>query len=918
MTTLVHRLKEHRNLNPLTHIQQSNINYIEELYEKYQQSPESIDSDWRLFFEGVEFSQSLGQQEFSSKELNVYNLIQGYRDYGHFSADLDPLKLQEKQNNHISLERYGLTPSDLETPFAMGATLNMAGQKLKEIIQKLEDSYCGTLSAQCADALPDIRNWFHQELENSSFSLSAEDKKNIFQQLARTECLEKFIHTRYVGTKRFSIEGGDALIPMLEWLVPKSTSLGNEEIVIGMAHRGRINVLANFMGKGLDVILSDFDGITHQEEIAGFDGDVKYHLGYSSDKETPHGPCHISLAFNPSHLECVNPVVCGMTRAKQRRRQDTENRKKVIPVLIHGDAAFAGQGVVAETLQMSQLKGYTVGGTIHIIIDNQVGFTASPDNTRSSAYSSDVSKILHSPVLHVNGDDAESCVRAMDIAVRFRQEFKQDIVINLMCYRRFGHNEGDEPSFTSPLMYQTIKKHPTAYNIYGQKLVNEKVIEEGLFKSLPKDNIQKLQEILEEVRKNPPTSSPMAFEGLWKGLRRSEPEDFNQPVPTGCDIKTLEEVGKVLTEIPSDFNPLPKLKKLVAQRKTMMENGTIDWGLAELLSYGSLVKEGTSVRLSGQDSVRGTFSHRHSGYRDIKSGDLYVPLKSLSEDKEFCVYDSYLSEMAVLGFEYGNSISDPQFLHIWEAQFGDFANGAQIIIDQFISSGEAKWQRMTGLVLLLPHGYEGQGPEHSSARLERFLQLCAHDNMQVCNLTTPAQIFHVMRRQMKREFRKPLIIMSPKSLLRHPRVISPLSELAEGHFHEVIKDSHVKEDQVETAVLCSGKVYYELLEEREQRKDEKTALIRLEQFSPFPEKALVEQLSAFKQLKRIVWCQEEPKNMGAYFFVAPRIEELMEKFTIKKVDFVYSGRTDRASPATGSPKVHQVEQSEIVKGCFQW
>ncbi len=909
-------------LDPLTHIQRNNLNYIEDLYQQYKTSPESIERDWRIFFEGFDFSKPVdnhSQEKVSGKEVNVYNLIQDYRNHGHFEANLDPLKLQKKTSGHLSLKKHGLSNEDLESKFQIGSILGTNKKlQLKEIINLLKTNYCGTLSVQCAEALPDIRNWFNAEFEEGRIVFSKEEKKNIFLQINRTESLEKFIHTRYVGMKRFSIEGSDALIPMLEWLVPKSTSLGNEEIVIGMAHRGRINVLANFMEKGLNLILADFDGISNsKEEIAGYDGDVKYHLGYSTNKNTLNGPCHISLAFNPSHLECVNPVVCGMTRAKQRTRKDAQDRKKVIPLLIHGDAAFAGQGVVAETFQMSQLKGYTVGGTIHIIIDNQVGFTATPDNTRSSAYASDISKILHTPVLHVNGDDAEACVKAMDIAVRFRQEFKKDIVINLVCYRRFGHNEGDEPSFTSPLMYQVIKKHPTLREIYGKLLISENIIDQEHYESLFNKDIDDLQRILENIRKNPPVTSPLAFDGLWKNLRRSQAKDFTTVTDTTCDIKTLEAVGKVLSEIPPDFTPLPKLKKIVAQRRKMMDSGVVDWGLAELLCYGSLIKEGVSVRLSGQDSIRGTFSHRHSGYYDTKTGELHVPLKTLSENSEFCVYDSYLSEMAVLGFEYGNSISDPGFLHIWEAQFGDFANGAQIIIDQFISSGEAKWQRMTGLVLLLPHGYEGQGPEHSSARLERFLQLFAQDNMQVCNLTTPAQIFHVLRRQVKRDFRKPLIIMSPKSLLRHPRVISPLSGLAEGRFFEVLGDENIKGNQVETVVLCSGKIYYELLEEQETRKTSKTAIMRLEQISPFPKKQLMEELTKFKNLKRIIWAQEEPKNMGAYFFIDPHIKGMMDEFEIKKVDFVYRGRLDRASPATGSPKVHRTEQCEIVKACFQ-
>ena len=946
-------------LNPITYVQKNNLSYIEELYRRYQETPESVEPDWRLFFEGVDFANNiplpenqkksantpslsqtgLSQTGFSKKELKVCELIEAYRQYGHLYADVDPLKEKDRSADELSLEKHGLNQSDLEQDFEAGQILGLRETKLKKIIESLKSNYCGTLSIQFAEASSQIRQWFIAEFEEpDSFTLCDDDKKRIFYQIAQTESLEKFIHNRFVGSKRFSIEGADALIPMLEWFAAKSTGLGIEEMVIGMAHRGRINVLANFMGKGLDVILADFEGIkskrNEKEKISDFHGDVKYHLGYSTDKITPSGSCHVSLAFNPSHLEAVNPVVCGMTRAKQRIRKNTESRDKVVPVLIHGDAAFAGQGIVAETFQMSQLKGYTVGGTIHLVIDNQIGFTATPNETRSSTYSSDISKILHTPVIHVNGDDVEACVRAMDMAMRFRQEFKKDIVINLVCYRRFGHNEGDEPSFTSPLMYQKIKKHPPLGQIYGEYLLNKKLINQDDYRQQFEEKLKGLQIILENIRKAPPSTVPLAFEGLWSDLRRAEPKDFENTTDTTCSMNTLEEVADILTQIPEGFTPLPKLKKLIEQRTKMKETSVVDWGFAELLCYGSLIKEGTSVRLSGQDSVRGTFSHRHSGYRDIKTGNQYIPLKYLCDEKEFCVYDSYLSEMAVLGFEYGNSISDPHFLYIWEAQFGDFANGAQIIIDQFISSGETKWQRMTGLVLLLPHGYEGQGPEHSSARLERFLQLCAQNNMQVCNPTTPAQFFHLLRRQVKREFRKPLVIMSPKSILRHPRVISPMSELAEGRFHEILFDKNMDPKKVETVILCSGKIYYELLEERERllsgddagagdgaspsaSDPSKTTIFRLEQIYPFPEKHLKHLLSKTTNLKHIVWAQEEPKNMGAFSSVAPNIQTMMDKFEIKKVDFSYVGRDAHASPATGSLTQHRQQQEKIVKTCFQ-
>ncbi|HND85553.1 MAG TPA: 2-oxoglutarate dehydrogenase E1 component, partial [Pseudobdellovibrionaceae bacterium] len=577
--------------------------------------------------------------------------------------------------------------------------------------------------------------------------------------------------------KRFSVEGGDALLPMLETLTSRCPGHGGQEIIIGMAHRGRVNVLANFMGKGLEYIFADFNGPTElTEPLDDFDGDVKYHLGYTTKKDTPQGPVQVTLAFNPSHLEAVNPVVMGITRAAQRRRGDTEKRKTVIPVLIHGDAAFAGQGIGLETFQMSGVKGYTVGGTIHIVIDNQVGFTTNPINSRTAFYSSDVAKILSCPVIHVNGDDAEACVRAMDIALRYRQTFGKDVVINMICYRRFGHNEGDEPAYTQPLMYDKIKAHPTLREIYGKKLISQNVIDQKFYDDFYNEKMDVLQKVYEETKKSPPKIKPFKFEGYWAGLKKARPEDVEASVSTQVELKVLQSLAEKIGSFPANFSPHPKLLKLLESRKNMgLGKEPIDWGMGELLAYGSLLTEGTSIRISGQDCVRGTFTHRHAGIYDHKTNECYKALDHVNEGKvEFCVYDSVLSEYGVLGFEYGNAICDPTFLTIWEAQFGDFANGAQIIIDQFITSGESKWMQMSGLVLLLPHGYEGQGPEHSSARMERFLQLAAQNNIQVMNLTTPAQIFHALRRQMKRSFRKPMIVMSPKKLLRYPKAVSTL------------------------------------------------------------------------------------------------------------------------------------------------
>ncbi|MBY0316852.1 MAG: 2-oxoglutarate dehydrogenase E1 component [Bdellovibrionales bacterium] len=891
-----------------------NLEYIESLYEVYKTNPEELDEKWRSFFSGVDFASESAGGGISSKELNVYNLIQAYRDYGHFQANLDPLSSRPTMGD-LSLKNFGLTEADLNSTFSVGKIVGLQNATLKGIIEHLQKSYCGTITAQVSDAVKGVREWFHNEMEKPAPMFDAEKKKMILQHLVRTESLEKFIHTRFVGTKRFSIEGADAMIPMFEHLTVKGRELGVEEIVIGMAHRGRVNVLTNFMDKGMEVILAQFDG--HTDDIPDYDGDVKYHMGYSVDKKTPHGDCHISLAFNPSHLEAVNPVVCGMARAKQRFRKDTADRKKVVPVLVHGDAAFPGQGVVAETLQLAHLKGYTVGGTIHLIIDNQVGFTANAEETRSSPYSSDAGKTQQVPVIHVNGDDAEACVRAMDISIRFRQQFNRDVIVNIICYRRFGHNEGDEPAYTQPTMYQTIKAHPTPCEIYSKRLMQEKVIDAAYYEGFYKEKMDNLQKILDDVRKTPPKFKPQAFGGAWKGLRRPSDKDFVAPYNTGTPLATLKKVGAQLTTMPAGFKIHPKLQKLIDTRKEMVEGKIpVDWGMAELLSYGSTILEGNSVRLSGQDCVRGTFTHRHSCFYDFNTGEEYNPLEQLREDKEFCVYNSPLSEMAVLGFEYGNSSSDPSFLTIWEAQFGDFANGAQIIIDQFLASGEQKWMRMSGLTMLLPHGYEGQGPEHSSARLERFLQLCAQNNMQVVNMTTPAQLFHALRRQVKRDFRVPLIVMSPKSLLRHPKVISTMKELSEGRFYEVIPDAETEMTAAKKMVLVSGKLYYELLDQKEKLKAKDVALVRVEQLYPFPKKQLADLLKPAKKLEKIIWAQEEPKNMGAWNYICHPLQQLVDEMSLS-ASLEYIGRDHRASPATGTTKKHITEQTAIISEVFK-
>lgn len=905
-------------------ITRDNLDYIDQLWQQYKSDPSSISSDWRYFFEGVEFAglKDLGKS-FDGKEWGVLRLIQAFRQYGYLEASLDPLVNSHAQSDLLRLSRYGLDETDIDksfhvTEYFFGQTLT-----LNQVVDKLRKNYCGRFSVQCADALPDVQAWFYDRLEKTeaNWSLTPDQKKSVSHHLSRAESFEKFLHTRFVGAKRFSIEGGENLLPMLEWLTESSGSLGLDEMVMGMAHRGRLTCLTRYFGKPVEQLMTGF--LSQELEdlpFEDFEGDVKYHLGYRKERKLSSGHKFMAaLAFNPSHLEAVNTIVLGMARAAQRLRKDTKERSRVVPVLIHGDAAFAGQGIVQETLQMSQVKGYRVGGCVHIIIDNQVGFTTNPENSRSTPFSSDVAKIIQAPVIHVNGDDAEACIRAMDMALRFRQEWHRDVVINMVCYRRYGHNEGDEPSYTQPQMYKLIKGHPTPREIYQRKLIAEGVLTQDLIDQEWTQLMEDLDKSLAAVRAKPVYIEPYKFEGQWKGLRKSTPHDFETVVETGYDKAKLQAIGVSLSQYPESFNPHPKLTKLLEQRaKVASGDEMMDWGMGELLAFGSLLDQGYHVRLTGQDCVRGTFSHRHAGLYDVNTGESFVALKQRYWDKsEFCVYDSILSEFGVMGFEYGNSIWDPNFLSLWEAQFGDFSNGAQIMIDQFIASAESKWQQMSGLVLLLPHGYEGQGPEHSSARLERFLQLCAQNNMQVIVPTTPAQIFHAYRRQMLRPFRKPLVVMTPKSLLRHPKAVSHIDELAGGHYQEVIPDTSIKNAKdVETVVLCSGKIFYELEAEREKNKKFSTAIVRVEQLYPMPVKAIAAILKSYPKLKNMIWAQEEPKNMGAYQFVYFRLSEMLFKESLTHLPLHYIGRGEKASPATGSPTRHKLEQEQIIKGCF--
>lgn len=894
-------------------LNRANLEYIEQLYADFKSNPESLAADWKSFFEGVEFAQD-GKFGMSDKELSVFQLIQAYRDEGHTQADLNPL-YKPKASEFLDLKRFGLSEKDLNAKFQIGSLIGKQGATLAEIIAQLNKVYCGKIALQASDAALVEMNWLQKEFEGVTAPLAVEDKKLALTALTKAETLEKFIHTRYVGTKRFSIEGAETLIPMMETFVNRASSLQGKEVFIGMAHRGRVNMLVNFMGKEEKYVFGDFNGpLDLEEPVEGFDGDVKYHLGYVSERKTAHGPFKMTMAYNPSHLETVNAIALGMTRATQDKMGDG-GFKQAIPILIHGDAAFAGQGIVQEVMQMAATKSHTTGGTIHIIIDNQVGFTTNGFDTRSTRYASDAAKMTFTPVIHVNGDDVEAGVRAMDIATRFRQQFNKDVVVNLLCFRKFGHNEGDEPAFTQPLMYDLIKVHPTVRELYAKKLVAENSIDQAAIDDLYNKAMDRLQGIYDDTKKTAPKLKNFKFEGAWKGLRRATDADFEKTANTKFDLAKLKQIGEKIGSYPADFNPHPKLNKLLEARKNMgAGKEPMDWGMGELLAFGSLLSEGYNVRLTGEDCVRGTFTHRHAGMYDVKTNKAFFPLADLNPKAKLLVAESILSEYGVMGYEWGYSNQDPNSLVIWEAQFGDFVNGAQIILDQYLAASEAKWQQMCGLVLLLPHGYEGQGPEHSSARLERFLQLAAQNNIQVCNLTTPGQIYHALRRQMHREFRKPLVIMSPKSLLRHPKATSMIDELANGQFQEVIPDT-VDKSKVDTVVFVSGKLYYELLEEREKSGKNNFALVRLEQIYPFPAKQVTEVLKSYPKVKTLVWAQEEPKNMGAFQNVYFKFVEVVSKAGLK-LGFEYAGRPEKASPATGSIYRHKAEQAELIKSIF--
>jgi 2-oxoglutarate dehydrogenase E1 component len=918
-----------------------NAGFIAELYSRFLDDPNAVDESWRRFFSelGDDVAGALAELRGPSwgqptpliiadsaapaaevdaealdhaaiDSIRALNLIRAYRVRGHLEADLDPLGLAKRgPYPELDYKSYGFTEADLDREIFIDL-LGRERATLREIVATLRATYCSTIGVEYMHIqVPAERAWIQEKFEKRSRPAL---RKQILEILTAAETFERFLDRRYTGTKRFGIEGAESLMPALEAILRRGSELGTREFVIGMPHRGRLNVLANFVGKPFAAIFSEFQGNATQPEHVHGSGDVKYHLGTSGDREVGGQTVHLSLAANPSHLEAVDPVVLGKVRAKQYQRGDSE-RAQVAGILMHGDAAFAGQGLVAESLELSELDGFCTGGTIHLIVNNQIGFTTSPSAARSSPYPSDVAKGVQAPIFHVNGDDPEAVVEVARVATEYRQQFKKDVVIDLFCYRRHGHNESDEPAFTQPLMYRTIARHPTTRQIYAGRLVAAGVVDEAEVAAMASRFVASLEAQFEAAKGYRPNKADW-LEGAWAGLE--EASDDDRRGDTGVAVETLRDVGQGLVTVPEGFRLNPKIARQLEAKRSAIEAGEgIDWATAEALAIASLCAEGTHVRMSGQDSGRGTFSHRHAVLVDQETEERYVPINHVRAGQApFEIIDSPLSEAGVVGFEYGYSLADPTTLVLWEAQFGDFANGAQVIIDQFLSAGEAKWLRMSGLVMLLPHGYEGQGPEHSSARLERYLHLCAEDNIQVCNLTSAANYFHALRRQIRRNFRKPLVIFTPKSLLRAKEVTSRLDEMGAGtSFHRVIgeTDAIAADDRVRRVVLCSGKVYFDLLKARAEKADDRVALVRVEQLYPFPFNTLGKVLQHYRNAE-IVWCQEEPQNMGAWNFVDRRIEEVLAGLDVAEKRPRFAGRAEAASPATGLFKRHVEEQTHLV------
>ncbi|HTV68022.1 MAG TPA: 2-oxoglutarate dehydrogenase E1 component [Rhizobiaceae bacterium] len=970
-----------------------NADYIEQLHAQYQDDPSSVSEEWQSFFgalkddaidikknaKGASWAKpswpiqangelvsaldgnwGLVERHIEKKvkdkaatngaalsdadvlqatrdSVRAIMMIRAYRMRGHLHAKLDPLGIAKplEDFNELSPANYGFTEADYDRPIFIDKVLGLGEYAtIRQMLDILERTYCSTLGVEFMHISdPEEKAWIQERIEgpDKGVAFTPEGKKAILSKLVEAEGFEQFIDVKYKGTKRFGLDGSESLIPALEQILKRGGSLGLKEVVLGMAHRGRLNVLTNVMLKPHRAVFHEFKGGSYAPDDVEGSGDVKYHLGASSDREFDSNKVHLSLTANPSHLEIVDPVVMGKARAKQDQLAGRERgevvpmseRAKVMPLLLHGDAAFAGQGVIAEILGLSGLRGHRVAGTLHFIINNQIGFTTNPRFSRSSPYPSDVAKMIEAPIFHVNGDDPEAVVYAAKVATEFRMKFHKPVVVDMFCYRRFGHNEGDEPAFTQPIMYKNIRSHKTTVQLYGEKLIGEGLLSQDDFDKMRADWRAHL-EIEWEVGQAYKPNKADWLDGAWSGLRTADNQDEQRRGKTAVPMKTLKEIGKKLTEVPKDFEAHKTIQRFLTNRREAIESGEgIDWSTAEALAFGAILLDGNPIRLSGQDSERGTFSQRHSVLYDQRTEDRYIPLNNLSPAQAgYEVINSMLSEEAVLGFEYGYSLAEPKALTLWEAQFGDFANGAQVVFDQFISSGERKWLRMSGLVCLLPHGYEGQGPEHSSARLERFLQLCAEDNMQVANVTTPANYFHILRRQLKRDFRKPLILMTPKSLLRHKRAVSTLSEISgESSFHRLLWDDAqllpnqpiklVKDSKIRRVVISSGKVYYDLYEEREKRGINDIYLLRVEQLYPFPAKALITELSRFRNAE-MVWCQEEPKNMGAWSFIDPYLEWVLAHIDAKHQRVRYTGRPAAASPATGLMSKHLAQLQQLL------
>ncbi|NDV61160.1 2-oxoglutarate dehydrogenase E1 component [Puniceicoccales bacterium CK1056] len=910
-------------MNHPTFANRWNADLIDEKYAQWRDAPDSLEPAWRAFFEGFELGSDsstggtapTGDDDALIKQANFTGTIYAYRSIGHTEAEVNPLLKAAPSNPRLSLDRLGFSEEDLDKVFWSGNFLGNRKMSVRELIDRLRQIYCGTIGVEYLhiQETPQ-RRWLQSRIEpqEEEKPYSRDRKHRILDRLIKAEEFEHFLHKNYVGQKRFGLEGAETLIPAIDTLIENGPSLGVQEIVMGMAHRGRLNVLANVFRKSYDYIFHEFSENYLPDTLHG-DGDVKYHLGFEATVEnTRKEPMRVFLAANPSHLEAVNPVVEGRTRARQRILGDTEERKKVVPVLIHGDAAFAGQGIVAEVLNFSQLPGYQTGGTIHFVINNQIGFTTDPSEARSTLYCTDVAKMIEAPIFHVNGDDPEAVVRVMDLALAYRQEFGKDIVIDMYCYRRLGHNESDEPAFTQPTLYQKIKDHPTVTEIYSKRLLDSKVLNKEEVKKIRDLRRGDLEHFYEKQKREANSGKKRKQPEVDEAVREYQPSYAFKDVNTEVPGDRLETVAKALTRFPDSFNLNSKIRRqLQTKLRNFKEDKGIDWAFAESLAWGTLMMEGYHVRLSGQDSVRGTFSQRHAIFFDSETKEKYIPLMEMDHrEGMLCVHNSLLSEAAVLGFDYGYSLDFQGMLCMWEAQFGDFVNGAQVIIDQFISSSESKWQRVSGLVMLLPHGYEGQGPEHSSARLERFLQLCAEDNIQVANLTTPAQYFHILRRQMHRSFRKPLIIMAPKSLLRHKEAVSSVADFTDKCFHSILPDEDKAIKKPVRVILCSGKVYYDLLSYRRENDIKDTAIVRIEQYYPFNYDRLSRILKELGKFKTLVWCQEEPENMGAWRFIEPRIEEATG------IRPQYAGRDSAASTAVGSLVLHKMEQANLVEKAF--